>query len=95
VQWLAIENLLRVRLPGFLGGLENILLDFDNFGHRIYDDGEPRLTFVEGRSRLQGNSFPALTISRFRNGFASSNRQPPGCKPGVPESILALQPIMQ
>jgi len=39
VLWFAIENnLLRARLPGFLGGIENILLDFDNFGH-----GETRL----------------------------------------------------
>jgi hypothetical protein len=54
------NKLLRARLPGFLGGIENILLDFDNFGH-----GATHLTFVEGRSRLQGNSWISNRFSLF------------------------------
>jgi hypothetical protein len=40
VQWRAIENLLRARLRGVLGGLETKRRDSENFGHRIFDDGE-------------------------------------------------------
>src|SRR5262249_3825160 len=37
---LLIEHLLRARLPGLLGGVEDILLHLDDFGHLVHDVDE-------------------------------------------------------
>ena len=55
--WVAIENLLRARLPGMPGGLDGILLGLENAGDLIHDVNEAHFTFVEGRGSVQGNSW--------------------------------------